>query len=367
MTPMTSAAQTTRVRIGIIGAGFMGRTNAETVSRYLERAQLVAIAGGTRSAALAQEYGVRHEPLVDALIARDDIDAVLISTPPADHAEQAIAAAKHGKHVLLDKPMATTVADCDRVIEAARAANVRLMIMFGQRFRVCNFTAHRMIRDGAIGEVRMIAERILANGGFGSLPPWQSEARNGGTFLGHAVHNIDRIRWLTGAEVTNVSAQIQRDPTTGNEVSTLALLTLTSGAMATVWSSWDVAAPLFPGSASGAWIAGAAGNLDLDAYGQLRLGTNGAWTVVAEQEPIDWKGEGMLSRVRMQAYQMQHQEFVDSILEGREPSVTGEDGRAAVAVAEAAYESARLGQTIHLRPTGRPTERPSARRTGADQ
>jgi predicted dehydrogenase len=65
----------------------------------------------------------------------------------------------------------------------------------------------------------------------------------------------------------------------------------------------------------------------------------------------------------MQAYQMQHQEFVNSILEEREPSVTGEDGRAAVAVAEAAYESARLGQTIHLHPTGRPM----GSRAGADQ
>jgi predicted dehydrogenase len=342
----------TRVRIGVIGAGFMGRTNAETVTRYLERATLVAIAGGTRSAALAQEYGVSHEPSVDALVARDDIDAVLISTPPADHADQAVAAARHGKHVLLDKPMATTTADCDRIMQAARAAQVRLMIMFGQRFRICNLTAHRLIREGGIGEVRMIAERILASGGFGSLPPWQGQPRNGGLFLGHAVHNIDRIRWLTGAEITSVSAQTHRDPATGNEVSTMALLSLSTGAMATIWSSWDVAAPAFPGSASGAWIAGRTGNLDLDAYGQLRLGTNGTWTVVAEQAPIDWKGDGMLSRVRMQAYRMQHQEFVDSILEGREPSVTGEDGRAAVAVAEAADESARLGQTILLHRTG---------------
>jgi len=359
MTRTTRTAPDSPVRIGIIGAGFMGRTNAETVTRYLEGATLVAIAGGTRSEALAREYGVRHESSVDALIARDDIDAVLISTPPADHAAQAIAAATHGKHVLLDKPMATTVAECDLVIEAARSAKVRLMIMFGQRFRICNFTAHRLIREGAIGDVRMIAERILAHGGLGVLPAWQSEARNGGTFLGHAVHNIDRIRWLTGAEVASVSAQVQRDPTSGNEVSTFALLSLASGAMATIWSSWNVATPVFPGSASGAWISGATGNLDLDAYGQLRLGVDGTWTVAAEQEPIDWQGEGMLSRVRMQAYQMQHQEFVDSILEGREPSVTGEDGRAAVAVAEAAYESARLGQTIHLRPTGR--------RAGADQ
>jgi predicted dehydrogenase len=337
------------MRIGIIGAGFMGRTNAETVTRHLTRAELVAIAGGSRASALAQEYGVACESSVQALVARHDIDAVLISTPQSEHAAHAVAAAAHGKHVLLDKPMATTVAECDRILAAARAAGVTLMIMFGQRFRTCNLEAHRLIREGAIGEVRMIAERILASGGLRSLPSWQGQPQNGGTFLGHAVHNIDRIRWLTGAEITSVSAQIQRDPEHGCEVSTMALLSLSNGGMATIWSSWDVAEPSFPRSASGAWIAGRAGNLDLDAYGQLRLGRNGTWTVVAEQEPIDWKGDGMLSRVRMRAYGMQHQEFVDSILEHREPAVTGEDGRAAVEVAEAAYRSAMLGQTVHLR------------------
>ncbi|MPZ19050.1 MAG: hypothetical protein GEV06_14220 [Luteitalea sp.] len=336
------------VRIGIIGAGFMGRTNAETVTRYLTRAALVAIAGGSRAAALAQDYGAASESSVEALVARDDLDAVLISTPPSEHAAHAIAAAAHGKHVLLDKPMATTVEECNHILHATQEAGVTLMIMFGQRFRTCNMTAHRLIREGAIGEVRMVEERILATGGIGSLPPWQSEPQNGGTFLGHAVHNIDRIRWLTGAEVTSVSAQVQHDPARGAEVSTMALLSLSNGGMATIWSSWNVAKPLFPGSASGAWIAGRTGNLDLDAYGQLRLGRDETWTVVAEQEPIDWKGEGMLARVRMKAYQLQHQEFVDSILERRVPSVTGEDGRAAVEVAEAAYRSARLGRTVHL-------------------
>jgi UDP-N-acetylglucosamine 3-dehydrogenase len=164
------------------------------------------------------------------------------------------------------------------------------------------------------------------------------------------VHNIDRIRWLTGAEITSVSAQVQRDPATGSEVSTMALLSLSSGAMATVWESWDVPAPGFPRSGSGAWIVGEKANLDLDAYGQLRLGKDGAWQVVAEQEPIDWRGAGMLSPARMKAYQAQHQEFVDSILDDRQPSVTGEDGRAAVEVAVAAYRSAAEGRTIHVRP-----------------
>ena len=337
-----------KVRIGIIGSGFMGRTNAETVVRYLEHAQLIAISGGGRATALAQEYGVDCETSVEALLSRRDIDAVLISTPHSEHAVQAIAAAGHGKHILLDKPMATSAEACDRILDAVRAGGVKLMIMYGQRFRICNMEARRLIRDGEIGNVRMIFELILASGGLASLPPWQSRPENIGTFLGHAVHNIDRIRWLTGAEVTSVSAQMQRGPASGVEESTMALLSLSNGAMATIWESWNIVPPGFPRSGSGAWIAGDAGNLDLDAYGTLRLGRGGGWTVAAEQAAIDWQGQGMLAPVRMKAYQLQHQEFVDAILENREPSVTGEDGRAAVAVAEAAYRSAKEGRTIRL-------------------
>ncbi|HWQ52945.1 MAG TPA: Gfo/Idh/MocA family oxidoreductase [Bryobacteraceae bacterium] len=336
------------VRIGIIGSGFMGRTNAETVTKYLKGARLVAVTGGSRAAALAAEYGAECEPSVEALVGRADVDAVLISTPHAAHTVQAVAAAQGGKHILLDKPMATTVEDCDRILAAVHAANVKLMIMYGQRFRTCNMEARRLIREGAIGNVRSVMELILATGGLGTLPPWQSRPENCGTFIGHAVHNIDRLRWLTGAEITSVSAQVRRDPSTGNEVETMALFSLSSGAMATVWESWDVAAPAFPRSGSGAWIAGDSGNLDLDAYGELRLGRGGEWKTVAVQEPIDWKGQGMLSPVRMKAYQAQHQEFVNSILEDRTPSVTGEDGRAAVEAAVAAYRSAAEGRTIQL-------------------
>jgi predicted dehydrogenase len=340
------------VRIGIIGSGFMGKTNAETVTRYLRRAKLIAIAGGSRAPALAAEYGVESEPSVDALLQRSDIDAVLISTPQSAHAREAVAAARAGKHILIDKPMATSVEDCDRILKASRASHVKVMIMFGQRFRICNMEARRLVRDGEIGQIRMIQEQILASGGLGSLPPWQSLSDNYGIFLGHAVHNIDRIRWITGAEIASVSAHVQRDPKSGNEVSTMALLSLTNGAIATLWASWNIAPPIFPHGASGSLIAGETGNLELDAYGELRIGKENRWTVVAKQEPIDWIGEGALSPIRMKAYQMQDQEFIDSILEDRIPSVTGEDGRAAVEVAVAAYWSASEGRTIQLREMG---------------
>jgi len=88
--------------------------------------------------------------------------------------------------------------------------------------------------------------------------------------------------------------------------------------------------------------------LDLDAYGCLRLGREGNWTVVVQQPLIDWKGKGMLDPTRLEAYALEGREFLDSIRERRRPSVTGEDGKAAVEVALAAYESSRQGQTIHL-------------------
>ena len=341
-----------KIRIGIIGSGFMGRTTAETVTRYLNDVELIAIAGGSRAEGLAKEYHAAWEPTPDDLLARPDIDAVFIHSPHSAHAAQTLAAAQHGKHILLDKPMATSVTECDLMIAAAREAGVNLMIAFGQRFRTCNIVAREIIQKGTIGRVKMIYERILNSGGLGSLPPLQRRPENLGTLFAHGVHNIDRIRWFVGAEISSVTAHLQRDATSGNESSAMVLLGLSNGAMATLWESWEIAPPCFPTSASGAWIAGEQGNLDLDAYGQLRLGKLGAWQVVAEQAPIDWKGKGMLDAVRMEAYRAQGQEFLASIRERRPPSVTGEDGRAAVEVALAAYQSAAEGRTIHLRARG---------------
>jgi predicted dehydrogenase len=285
---------------------------------------------------------------VNALLERPDVDAVFISTPHAQHAEQATMAAKAGKHVLLDKPMAATVEGCDRIIAAATAADVNLMIMFGQRFRKVNIEAHRLIRDGAIGRITQMHVYALNSGGLASLPPWQSQPENLGTLFGHGIHNLDQVRWFTGDEVASVSAQVQRETPSNNEVATMAVLGLNEGAMATVWVSWTIPSPGFPHSAFSARVVGETGILELDAYGFLRLGRNGEWTTVAEQAPIDFKGKGMLDPVRLEAYAAQGTEFLNSIREKRRPSVTGEDGRSAVQIALAAYKSAHEQRTVLL-------------------
>src|SRR5919205_3388581 len=106
----------TELRIAILGSGYMGRTYAECISKFNTRVRLAAIAGGRRAPGLAADYGVDYEPTYAKLLARPDVDAVLIATPHAGHRDQVIQAAEAGKHVLVEKPMATSVADCDAMI-----------------------------------------------------------------------------------------------------------------------------------------------------------------------------------------------------------------------------------------------------------
>ena len=106
------------VGVGIIGSGFMGRTYAETISRNCPQGSLRAVTGGSRAAELAKDYQIDLEPSVDSLVNRDDVSAVFITTPHHLHAEASLAAAAAGKHLMIEKPMACTVADCDAIIEA---------------------------------------------------------------------------------------------------------------------------------------------------------------------------------------------------------------------------------------------------------
>jgi predicted dehydrogenase len=337
------------IGIGIIGSGFMGRTYSETLSKYCRHAQVRAVAGGSRAGELAGVYGMAHEPSVEALLARKDIAAVFIASPHHAHAEQAIAAARAGKHVMLEKPMACTVEECDAIIEACKATGVWCSIAFTQRSRKCNMAAKALIDEGRIGRVVQIQEFTLNASGLTGLPKWQSDPKNLGTLFGHAVHNFDRIRWLTGMEIRTVYAKCGSiEPDVRVEGSSMVLMTLTDGTAAGLWSSFQVPKPAFPRAQFSAWIIGEKGIIDLDAYDELRVATDGKWEVVEKQEPIDWSGKGFLDPVRLESYTRQCQDFVDAIIERRPPMVTGWDGRQAVAAALAAYESSRTGREIVL-------------------
>lgn len=339
----------TDLGIGIIGSGFMGRTYTETINKYCERARVRAVTAGSRAGQLAKDYGIDLEPSVESLVARKDVQAVFIATPHHVHAEQSLAAAQAGKHILIEKPMACTVADCDAILDACKKAEVQSSIAFGQRTRICNMRAKQLIEGGRIGKIQQIASTQLLGGGVGTLPGWQSEAANLGTLFGHGIHNFDSIRWLSGQEIRTVCAKCTSfEPNVKVEGSSMVLMTLSGGTFASLWCSFQLPKTSFPRSQFAARIVGEKGLLDLDAYGELRLAVDGQWQVVETQPPIDWQGKGFLDPVRLESYIRQCQDFIDACIENRSPAVTGWDGRQAVAAALAAYESSKTGCEVRL-------------------
>lgn len=337
------------IGIGIIGSGFMGRTYSETIAKYCRRAKLVAVTGGSRAETLAKDYSMTLEPSVDALVARKDIQAVFIATPHHLHADEAVKVAQSGKHMIIEKPMACTVADCDAILDACKKAGVWCSIAFTQRCRNCNIKAKQLIDEGAIGRISHIEEFALNATGLVGLPKWQSNPENLGTLFGHAIHNFDRIRWLTGQEIRTVYAKCGSiEPDVKVEGTSMVLMTLTGGTVASLYASFQIPKPSFPRAQFSCRIVGEKGIMDLDAYGELRVATDGQWKVVENQAPIDWAGKGFLDPVRLESYTRQCQDFIDAVVDKRPPAVTGWDGRQSVAAALAAYKSSASGQEIVL-------------------
>jgi predicted dehydrogenase len=194
----------------------------------------------------------------------------------------------------------------------------------------------------------MMRETMIGVDGRSVYPAWQQKKENRGTLLGYGVHSIDRVRWFTGSEVYSVMAHCVSPKGTDAEFSSMLHMELANGQSASLLCDMECPPPGFPNSAFHSWIIGEEGIIDLDAYGDLRVGINGKWEVVFRQAPIDWQKEGKFSPIRMQSYQDQDQEFINSILEHRQPAITGTDGEKAVEVALAAYESSQCQRSVAL-------------------
>ncbi len=335
-----------KLRFGILGSGFMGRTHAEAVRR-LPNAELVAVAGGSRAPALAERYGMACERDYEALVKRSDIDAIVVTTPHHVHVQETVAALEQGKHVLVEKPLATTVADCDQMIAAAKARKLTLAVGYQQRFRINNARARDLIREGAIGKVvvaqvcmPMFAGTIKA-GGFGGNWAWWNDPSSVGHLFNSSPHAIDMLRWFTGGDVVTVTAFCRTLlPDITVEDTTLGLFELSTGAICSLFSSRALPTASFPGEEFRFRLTGSTGLMDLDPYGELRLSDEKGWRTVSQQPPVKHEGaDTAFADVRMQAYCDQMKAFIARI-EGKPSEVgSGEEGRAAVEVCAAMMTS----------------------------
>lgn len=336
------------VRIGLVGSGYMGRSYAECLRSYTTRGQLAAITGGSRAPKLAADYGVPHVASLPELLKRADVDAVLVATPHSAHLDQVLDAARARKHVLVEKPMALNVGQCDQMIAACRDARVTLSVIQTCRFRGTVARAKKLVNEGRIGQVRMIELRTL----FEWVPVtsdkgWTQAPAEGGLILDQGAHNFDFLRWFAGAEPATVFGRVnQFGPDGWPSPSAMAQVEFQNGVLAQTWMSFELPQPGLERSAFRGLVVGSQGMLDMDGYGQLSGALDGQpWKLLWEQPTIDYVNRP-LAPERLEAFYTQVQDFIDSVLDQRPPAVTGEEGRAAIALIDAVRQSSASGQSV---------------------
>jgi myo-inositol 2-dehydrogenase/D-chiro-inositol 1-dehydrogenase len=327
--------------MALIGSGRMGSFHGETISRRLPDARLVAVADPAPGAAarLAETLGAARAYTDAAQVFADaEIDAVAIAAPARFHADLVVAAAAAGKHVFCEKPMALTLADADRAIDAARAAGVVLQVGFNRRFAADWAAARALLDDGTLGTPRLLRSVTRDPGGFdpARVPP-------NTIFLETLIHDFDALRFLNpGADPVEVyataDALVEPDWRDRGLLDTATVLVrFDNGATGTAEAcfeaayGYDVRGEVF-GSGGMATLGG------LRRTGMTFAGAAGlaADTVRGDQELLGGAYTAELAR------------FVDAVRTGAAAPVTGEDARGALAIALAAAESVRLGRPVRI-------------------
>jgi 1,5-anhydro-D-fructose reductase (1,5-anhydro-D-mannitol-forming) len=325
-----------RIGWGIVGLGRIADTEIAPAVAAADNSTLAGVV--SRDLGRAREFAARHGAAsayddYAALLADPAVDAVYIATPNALHAEQVVAAAAAGKHVLCDKPLATTVADAERAVAACREAGVGLGITFQTRRHEGMREVRELVAGGGIGSVRLVQLQL----GPGRMLPksWRTDPSlaGAGVMNNFGVHAYDLLRYLLDADVVEATAVVDVEPGFAVDTLALAVLRFDNGALAYVNANQSLPNP----------------QLDLSVHGTegTVLGRNvtrpnltGSLTVIGP----DGTSERTVSSSG--AFVATVREFADAVLRGEDPSPSGVDGLRSVELVTALARSAQEQRTV---------------------
>jgi predicted dehydrogenase len=319
------------LNIGLLSTAHLHADSYVAQLRTVSNARLVGLwdTDADRAARKAAEYGCPALPDIDAVFAASD--AVIITAENVHHRALTEAAARAGKHVLCEKPLATSPEDARAMVDACRAAGVQLMTAFPCRFAAAFVQAKAAIDRGEIGDVLAVRGT-----NHGQCPGgWFVDAAlsGGGTVTDHTVHVTDLLRVLLGSEVASVYCEMDNRLLHGAVEDTgFVALNFENGVFATLDASWS-RPKVFPtwGDVTLA-ITGTRGVLEVDLFAQASVLYSDRQHAILQQGWGSNIDRGMVAA------------FVDAVTAGTRVPVTGEDGLRAVEVVEAAYASARTHQ-----------------------
>ena len=341
----------TKTGFGVIGTGIVGGAWHAHVYHHLPQAELVAVCdlNEARVREIAERYGVPHVYTdYRELLARDDIAAVSIATPDFAHREIAVAAARAGKHILVEKPLATTVEDAEAILRAVEDAGVTLMVDFHNRANPAFVAAKQSVAEGELGELKYIYAR-LSNTTFvpTQMLPWASQS-SALWFL--ASHTLDISCWLLADRPTRVYAVSRSGVLQGMGVDTqdfhVAIVEFERGAVVTLENSW-----ILPESEPNVF------NLKLEILGSdgvIYLNTSDNRTVekytragVSLPDTLGFTLDA--NSARLSGFVLEAiARFVDAVVDGAPVLASGAEAALVTRALSAIEASARTGQPVEL-------------------
>lgn len=322
-------------KVAVIGAGGISRRHMQAIAAMpqLEAAGIADIQE-ERARESAAEFGTRAYLDYRDMVEQEKPDIVVITLPHFLHKEAAVWCAEQGCHLMLEKPMALNVEECDAISEAARTHGVKLMVGHTQHYIADNLKARDILRSGQLGELVMIRDVRHVNYYTENRPEWffHKSKAGGGIFMNLGSHSIDKIQWLTGSRVTKVKASVTYHGNRGDiEGSGIAYIETASGIPATICQSGYDGVNINETEL-------------IFTRGMLRLATGvGLW--ISEQRdyrPVELDEE-------KPPFVLQFADLLQSIETGEAIDCSGEYGRSVIAAVSAMYESSRKGCEIEIK------------------
>ena len=355
-----------RVRTAIVGCGKVGHVHAGALTTLAE-SELVAVcdSDAERARAFGERYGAVAFTDTAEMVAKARVEAVVICTPHPLHAAPTLAAAAGGAHVLVEKPLAASLEDCDAMIGACRSAGVRLGVVSQRRFFEPVLRMKRAIEEGKIGrpvlgEVVMLSWRDEA---YYRSDPWRGKwsTEGGGVLINQSPHHIDILQWLMGPveEVTGYWANVNH-PSVEVEDTAAAAIRFRNGGLGSIVVSVSQKPGLYTkihvhgsnGASVGAQTDGGA-TFIAGMSNVLEPAVNDIWTIPGEESLLSsFTAEDAAAFAKVDAttyyHRLQVEDFLRALIESREPSVPAEEGRKVVEIISAIYQSSNNRRPVGL-------------------
>ncbi len=344
-----------KLGFGFIGAGAIAGFHARAVAAS-NGGRVIGVA--SRRKAAAEAFAAVHDlPFatddVQALLKQPGLDAVCITTPSAMHLEPALAAIRARKHLMIEKPLDSTIEGTDHILHEAHKAGVRVGSIFQARFGDAARTVKAAVDAGRFGRMVLASCYVKWNRTRDYYTGWKGKLSEdgGGVIMNQAIHGVDLLQWFAGMPVEVFAWTTQRVHAIESEDTCVAALKFGSGAFGTIEGSTAV----WPGWSRRIEICGEHGSVAMEdddiAQWDFREARPEDERIRAVRESAAMgSGAAAPMNIKIEGHQRQIQDFIDGIREQRPFFIEGREARKAVALVRAIYDSAASGKSV--RPDG---------------